>query len=253
MTDPKTLSQQRFNQYAQLYVHSEAHARNDELGRLIELAQPQPDWKMLDIATGGGHTALAFAPHVASVIASDIAPQMLEAARAHITEQGVTNVQFREADAENLPFGNAVVDLVTCRIAPHHFPKAARFVREAARVLKQGGRVVIQDHLRSDDPIVADYAESFERLRDPSHHLAFTEAEWVAMFEAAGLVVEQTLTTIKRLPFIPWAERQGCRPEVIDQLVEMMRTAPDWMGVQDLDTPDVSFVNHNIYISGRKG
>lgn len=252
MTDPKTLSQQRFNQYAQRYVNSEAHTRTDELGRLLEMAQPQPHWTMLDVATGGGHTALAFAPHVALVIASDIAPQMLEAARAFITGQGVTNVQFRHADAEELPFDDGAFDLVTCRIAPHHFPNAALFMQEVARVLKVGGRVVIQDHLRSDDPTVADYAEAFERLRDPSHNLAFTEAEWVAMFEGAGLVVEQTRLTIKRLPFTPWAERQGCSPAVTAELIERLRTASQWMGVQDLDTPDVSFVNHNIYIGGRK-
>ncbi|MCB9436895.1 MAG: methyltransferase domain-containing protein [Anaerolineales bacterium] len=252
MTDPKTLSQQRFNQFAQRYVNSEAHTRTDELGRLVEMAQPQAHWTMLDVATGGGHTALAFAPHVASVIASDIAQQMLEAARVHITEQGVTNVEFRYADAEDLPFDDDAFDLVTCRIAPHHFPNAARFVQEVARVLKVGGRMVIQDHLRSDDPTVADYAESFERLRDPSHNLAFTEGEWRAMFEAAGLVVEQVRLTIKRIPFGPWAERQSCSPEVTAELLERLRTAPEWMMVQELDTPDVSFVNHNIYISGRK-
>ncbi|MFL7790536.1 MAG: methyltransferase type 11, partial [Anaerolineae bacterium] len=63
--DTKTLSQERYTQYAQGYVTSKAHAQGSELERLVDIARPQPNWIVLDAATGGGHTALAFAPHVA--------------------------------------------------------------------------------------------------------------------------------------------------------------------------------------------
>src|SRR5438067_595275 len=80
--------QAQFGPAAQSYVHSAGHARGDDLRRLVELARLSGDERVLDIATGGGHTALAFAPHVREVVASDLTPQMLAAAEAFIREQG---------------------------------------------------------------------------------------------------------------------------------------------------------------------
>jgi ubiquinone/menaquinone biosynthesis C-methylase UbiE len=94
-TDSESLSQQRYSEFAQGYVTSPVHARGEELDRLVEITQPQPDWIVLDVATGGGHTALKFAPYVAQVIATDLTPNMLEAAEAHITGKGVENVEFK--------------------------------------------------------------------------------------------------------------------------------------------------------------
>ena len=79
--DSKALSQARYSRFAEGYITSETHARGSDLDRLLEIVQPQPQWQALDIATGGGHTALKFAPHVAHVIASDLTPRMLEKAR----------------------------------------------------------------------------------------------------------------------------------------------------------------------------
>jgi ubiquinone/menaquinone biosynthesis C-methylase UbiE len=254
--DSKTLSQERYTRYAQGYVTSKAHAKGSELERLVEIAQPQPDWTALDVATGGGHTALAFAPHVTQVVATDLTPKMLEKAEAHITGQGVTNVEFKLADAEDLPFENETFDLATCRIAPHHFVDCAKFVQEGARVLKPGGLLLVQDHVLPDDEKAARAVDAFERLRDPSHNRAFDESEWQRMFKDARLTVEHSEQIIKRHEFIPWAERQGCTPEVIEQLTAMMQQAPaaarDWMQPQDWSTPEATFANHHIIIAGRK-
>ena len=134
----KRRHRQRFGQFAQGYVESKGHASGDDLERLVEIAQPQPDWAMLDVATGGGHTALKFAPFVKKVVALDLTPKMLEAAEKFITDKGTTNVEFTAGDAEQLPFEDNTFDLVTSRIAPHHFPDCWRFVQESARVLKSG-------------------------------------------------------------------------------------------------------------------
>lgn len=254
--DSKTLSQKRYTQYAEGYVTSKAHANGAELERLVEIACPQPAWVVLDVATGGGHTALAFAPHVMRAVATDLTPKMLEKAKMHIAGQGATNVEFKPADAEDLPFEDEIFDLVTCRIAPHHFPDCARFVREGARVLRAGGLLLVQDHVLPADDESSRAVDAFERLRDPSHNRAFDEGEWRGMFESAGLSVEHTEQIIKRHAFIPWAQRQGCTPEVVEQLIEMMQQAPaitvDWMQPQDWGTPEATFVNHHIIIAGRK-
>jgi ubiquinone/menaquinone biosynthesis C-methylase UbiE len=252
----KALSQERFGRHAQAYVTSQDHAVGSDLDRLLELARPAPGWAVLDIATGGGHTALHFAPDVARVIASDLTLKMLEAARAFISGRGVKNIQFSAAEAENLPFASATFDLVTCRIAPHHFTDCARFVGEAARLLKPGGLLLVQDHLLPEAAAAAEYLEEFERLRDPSHHQAFSQAGWIGMYQAAGLAIEHTERVGKRHQFVPWVERQGCPPEVVARLEELLRLAPpaaaDWMQPQQVGTPEASFANQHLIILGRK-
>jgi ubiquinone/menaquinone biosynthesis C-methylase UbiE len=251
----------RFGAFAQRYVTSQAHAQGEDLERLVEIGQPEPDWFILDVATGGGHTALRFAPWAGHVVATDLTAKMLAAARAHIGANGATNVTYGVADGQDLPFQAQTFDLVTCRIAPHHFTDCARFVREGARVLKPGGRLLVQDHLLPEDPAAARYIDAFERLRDPSHHRAYAESEWVALFRKAGLRVEHTEQLVKEHPFLPWAERQDCSPETIERLVEMMETASkaviEWMrprGFQKRDpgTREASFINRHILLAGRK-
>ena len=255
-SDSRALSQRRYTQYADGYVTSETHAKGSDLDRLLAIAQPQAHWQVLDIATGGGHTALKFAPRVRHVIASDLTPRMLEKAERFIVEQnGALNVSFRQADAEVLPFDPDRFDLVTCRIAPHHFPNAHTFVAECARVLKMGGILLLQDQLLPDDAGAALVVEQFERLRDPSHHRAFNAAQWQAMFAAAGVAVEHSEAYFKRHQFLDWAKRQGNDDDTIAQLARMLREAPDlaksWMDPRDWDSEAATFVNHHILIRGR--
>ena len=254
--DSKSLSQARYTRFADGYVTSETHAKGSDLDRLIAIAQPQRHWQALDIATGGGHTALKFAPFVAQVIASDLTPRMLETARRHIVgDKGVSNVSFQEADAEDLPFEPDQFDLVTCRIAPHHFPDAQLFLRECARVLKPGALLMLQDQFLPDDHEAAQIVDAFERLRDPSHHRAFNEAEWKAMCAAAGFEVEHCEPYIKRHQFLPWAQRQGNDAATIEQLIQMLRAAPPaaraWMDPVDWGRESATFVNRHIIIRGR--
>src|SRR5579875_2632078 len=103
----KARVQDYFSRTATSYVTSEGHRHGHDLGRLISLGEWEPQFEALDIATGGGHTALAIAPYVAQVTVSDLTPKMLETARAFLLSQGVTNARFEIADAENLPFEDA--------------------------------------------------------------------------------------------------------------------------------------------------
>jgi ubiquinone/menaquinone biosynthesis C-methylase UbiE len=242
--------------FAESYVSSTTHAKGQELDRLVEIAQPQPNWFVLDVATGGGHTALKFAPLVAKVIAMDIAPSMLQKAEAFIRGSGVDNVMFGSADAEVLPIEDEKFDLVTCRIAPHHFPEPDGFVRESARVLKAGGLLLVQDHVLPEDDEAAHYVDEFERLRDPSHYQGYPESEWVKMLEEAGLIVEHTEQVKKRHGFLTWAGRQGCVPETVERLDVMMEQASPtvlrWMQPRDWGTQYASFSNKHIIITGRK-
>ncbi|HEX6304298.1 MAG TPA: class I SAM-dependent methyltransferase [Anaerolineales bacterium] len=254
--DSKSLSQQRYSQYGHGYVTSKTHAKGAELERLLEIAQPQADWTMLDVATGGGHTALKFAPHVARVIATDLTAKMVQVAHGFIASQQIDNVVFNQTDAEYLPFREKTFDLVTCRIAAHHFPDPGLFVREGARVLKPGGLLVVQDQVVPEDAATADYVNAFEKLRDPSHHRAVSEAEWRAFFQAAGLATMHAEHIIKRHSFDQWTAIQACPSEVIALLINMLAQAPPeaatWLQAQAIGKPNATFVNHHLLIAGSK-
>ena len=254
--DVKAQAQARFGQFAQNYVSSDIHASGSDLERLVEVAAPQPGWLGLDVATGGGHTALRFAQRGVRMVASDIGADMLQAARAHIRGQGATNVTFSGADGEILPFAANTFDLVTCRVAAHHFPDAYRFVLEAARVLKPGGRLAIHDHLLPEDEDAMGYIEAFETLRDPSHFRAFNESEWRGLLLDAGLLVEHVEKLERAALLIPWTERQNNPPETVERLRIMLAQAPravaDWIRPRSVLSPDAGFDHVYIIITGTK-
>lgn len=246
----------RYDRLAAGYVQSPGHAAGEDLERLVAFAAPAPEWTVVDVATGGGHTALRLAPHVRLVIAVDLAPRMLSAARRHAAGHAGAPILFVCAAAGALPLATAQVDLVTCRIAPHHFPDVAAFVREAARLLRPGGRLVVQDHLLPDDGTAAREVDDFERLRDPSHHRAFNRAEWRAYLEAAALTVEQEAEIVKRHPFLDWAARQAATPGTLGRLQQRMDAlspvARDWLAPAAWGTAEASFANHHLLIAARR-
>jgi ubiquinone/menaquinone biosynthesis C-methylase UbiE len=104
----KSLAQQRFGVAAADYATSEVHAKGASLARLVELTEPTPHLRVLDVATRAGHTALAFAPHVAKVTATDITTEMLAEAKKLAAARGLANVRTLPAKAEDLPFPEAL-------------------------------------------------------------------------------------------------------------------------------------------------
>src|SRR5688572_14474329 len=229
----KTLVQQQFGAHAAAYATSVVHAKGASLGRLVELVQPQRHWQALDIATGAGHTAVAFAPHVAQVIASDITGEMLEEARKLAAAKGLANMETATADAEALPFDDARFDLVTCRIAAHHFPDVPQFVREARRVLKPGGTFALVDNISPDAVSTPGYSvaeladaavayNAFEKLRDPSHGRCLATAEWREVISAAGLHVLHQEILPKSMEFAPWVARMDADAATIARLRQML-------------------------------
>jgi 3-carboxy-cis,cis-muconate cycloisomerase len=97
---PQDLIRRQFGPNAANYATSAVHAKGASLGRIVELLEPEPNWRLLDIAAAAGHTGFAFAPQVAEVVISDLLEEMLTVARTRSTELGLTNVSFELADAE---------------------------------------------------------------------------------------------------------------------------------------------------------
>jgi ubiquinone/menaquinone biosynthesis C-methylase UbiE len=229
----KSLVQQQFGAHAAAYATSAVHAKGASLGRLVELVQPKPTWQALDVATGAGHTAAAFAPHVARVIASDLTQEMLQEAAKLAKAKGFANMETARADAEALPFEDARFDLVTCRIAPHHFPDIPTFVAEVWRTLKGGGTFALVDNIAPDAESTPGFSSAelrdaaltynaFEKIRDPSHARCLGMAEWSEVLSDTGFEILHKERLPKDMEFQPWGERLGSDATTIARLRSML-------------------------------
>jgi SAM-dependent methyltransferase len=110
---------------------------------ILETAQLRPGLRVLDLASGVGDPALSIAAKVAPsgrVTATDLGPGMISLAEELARENGLTNIEFREANAESLPFAAESYDVLTCRFGVMFFPDLHKALRECLRVLKPGGR-----------------------------------------------------------------------------------------------------------------
>jgi len=179
-----------FGARADLYTTSASHTDVQVLGRLIEIAQPQDTWRVLDIGTGTGHTALAFAQHVHDVVALDLTEEMLDEGRKLADERGVRNVAFQTGDVHQLPRElDASFDLVTCRRAAHHFSHIARAIGEMKRALRPGGTLLIDDRSVPEDDWIDETMHRLDCLHDASHVRQYRPSRWIELLETAGLRV----------------------------------------------------------------
>jgi ubiquinone/menaquinone biosynthesis C-methylase UbiE len=110
---------------------------------------------VVDIATGGGHTGFYLASLGHDVTLADLAQPMLERAAKAAAERGL-KMQTKQHAAEQFPYPDRQFDLVTCRVAAHHFSSPEDFMRETARVLKPGGWFLLIDGSVEDDQAEAE-------------------------------------------------------------------------------------------------
>lgn len=229
MAAPARSAKEQFDRQAAHYDRQWNTWSEETLGWLLDSAAPRAGDFVLDVATGTGFTALAFAPHVGTVIGLDVSSGMLEQARRQAGEQKIANAVFQEGAAESLPFADAAFDIVTCRIAPHHFLDIGKFLTEAARVLKPSGRLALVDTTVPDDsPEAAQWQNEVEAVRDPSHVRNHTPSEWRRMTEAAGLTVAECggggggIT----IPLSDWITKAGCTPAQAAEVGRRFADAP---------------------------
>lgn len=152
---------------------------------IVEFSGAGPDDTVLDVACGPGLVVCAFARVVRHATGIDLTPAMLDRARVHAAEQGVTNVSWRQGDVLPLPWSDVAFTIVTARFAFHHFLDPLAVLREMKRVCAPGGTVMVVDSAPA-----AAKAGAFNRmevLRDPSHVRSLPLAEHLELFRRVGL------------------------------------------------------------------
>jgi len=194
---------------AEGYRTSATHMSGDDLERVVELCEPGPGVKALDVATGGGHVARRLREEGCQVVTLDPAPGM-----------GADVV----ARAEHVPFADGSFDVVVTRIAAHHFEDIRAAVAEMARVSNR--LVVVEDTL-----FLSEQQEAAERLRDPTHVRSYSEDEWRELLGQAGLEVEQVEHYEKIHVLSEWLARTGCEGEDARRVKELL--APVLVGDGD--------------------
>jgi ubiquinone/menaquinone biosynthesis C-methylase UbiE len=235
----------RFSSVADRYASSTVHSQGDELQVMLELASLNGGEHVLDAGCGPGHTALTFAPHVTRVIAVDLSLAMLDQGRRLAEERGLTNIDFREGDVEELPVPDESIDRVVTRYSAHHWPSPERALREFSRVLRspndKPGRLLLADVVSFPDPTTDTHLQAIELLRDPSHVRDHTKEEWLEMLAAASFEARIALEWNLRLDFQSWIERMQTPEPSIKVIRSLLSAAPQEVRSNLLLEADGSF------------
>src|SRR5215212_10272749 len=228
LNEVQRAAQEQFGRQSERYCKGHILENVDDVQAALAHVNLPKRARVLDVATGAGNTGLFLASLGHDVTLSDIAQPMLNKASASARERGLT-VKTQLHEAEQFPYPDQSFDLVTCRVAAHHFSSPETFVRETARVLKRGGWFLLIDGTVEDDQTEAEeWSHQVEKLRDPSHHRFVTPGTWRSYCEADGLeMVHCGLTPFKQ-PDLNWYfETAATSPENRHQVLELVRDAPD--------------------------
>lgn len=248
--------QEQFGKSAESYVTSTWHATGKDLMKLVELAELQGNERVLDIATGGGHVANALAPSVKNVVAYDLTAEILQAAKTFIESNGNKNVEFVQGDAEKLSFKGAEFDVITCRIAAHHFPNLQLFVKECFRTLKKGGQFLLIDNVAPERDDFDTFYNKVEKDRDYSHYRAWKKSEWLRILEEIGFEIDETRRFTKTFVFEDWTNRMKLSEEKKKELSSYMLQASseyhEKFRIKEEDGKVYSFMGESILIKAVK-
>lgn len=164
----------RWDEIRSLYV-SEAAVE----AAILEAVGPDPVRRLVDLGSGTGRMLTLLGPRAATAVGLDLSQQMLNIARTHVAEAGLKACELRHGDIfdTRLPDGSA--DLVVVHQVLHYLGDPAAAVREAGRLVGQGGRLLIVDF--------APHALEFLREQHQHRRLGFTDAEMGRWLEETGL------------------------------------------------------------------
>jgi SAM-dependent methyltransferase len=187
-----------WDERAEAYRQSREHSEGWDLELLVDWAGGART--ALDVATGGGHVARRLREAGLEVVSSDPAPGM----RADVV-----------CPAEQLPFADASFEVVTCRLAAHHFEDVEAATAEMARVASE--LLLIVDNLW-----ISGKDEEANHLRDPSHVRNYSADEWRKLLAETGVELEDERVGERRIELEPWLERTGTTGADAERIRELV-------------------------------
>ena len=190
----KQLSIREFTKAAKIYETDHAGiyeiCKDDYPPMLAELERDSFD-NVLDVGCGTGPVIELLSKKYPEkhFVGLDITPAMIEVAQS----KRLPNAEFIVGDAENLPFGDGGFDAVLCANSFHHYPNPGAFLREAHRVLRPGGKLILRDYTSND--IAVWLMNTFElplaRLVGHGDVRILKMGEFRELVEAAGFAINQ--------------------------------------------------------------
>lgn len=152
---------------------------------VLKLVGKRPFQSMLDLGTGTGRLLEILAPLYRRGVGIDMSREMLAVARANLDKAGVTHAQVRQGDIFAPPVERDSFDLITVHQVLHYLDDPGRAVREAARLLRPAGRLIVVDF--------APHGLEFLRSDHAHQRLGFSDHQMEEWFEEAGLDLEEEL------------------------------------------------------------
>ena len=129
--------------------------------------------------------------------------------------------------AESLPFSDSSIDLITCRVAPHHFLDVPLWLSEVHRVLKPRGIFVLADTSAPENQEIAAWMNALELKRDPSHIRNWTPSEWEEGINSTGLQVTDNALAKVNHECNDWTKRSHSTDQVAAEIQETIRNASE--------------------------
>lgn len=218
-------AQRMFGSQAPVYAASPVHVSDDSLEAIVRLAGPGPYAWTADLGTGAGFTAFAMAQFSRRVVASDLTRPMLLETRRIGGERRLGRLMLSQNAAEQLPFAGESLDLVTCRVAGHHFADFERALDEIRRVLKAGGSLVMADTVAPEDDAAGAWLNHVELRRDFSHVQDRKVSVIQALLAARDLEIVAEEMVRVNLRFNDWVARTATPEEEVMTLRRDFREA----------------------------
>ena len=243
--------EQQFGEVASAYLSSSVHSQGADLEAIADRLRRTPYAHVLDLGCGAGHVSFAAAPHATSIVAYDLSPEMLGTVAHEARKRAHQNILTRQGRAEALPFQDASFDFVCTRYSAHHWTEIRTALKEARRVLKPGGGIIVIDTCAPENPLFDTHLQTIELLRDESHVRNYSSAEWNSMLAEAGFAVNAQSMRKLPLDFTAWITRMRTPDLYVQAISSLLLNAPREVREYFQVESDGSFVLDTLMIEAR--
>jgi len=203
------------------------HGSESDIERMVEVAAPRNTDFVLDMVTGLGHVARTFAPHVKRVDTLDPDDEMLKEAENLSADEFKGDIKFIHGDPSSLDCKDGIYDIVTARMALRHLGDGVKFFREAKRVLKSDGKMVLVDSLAPPHPDLEDFLNNLMRHNDRSYVRSYTLAELESLMERQGFFIDLIEIYPREHDFATWASKLGEGTDSARMIEVMLKSSSD--------------------------